>query len=374
MQLFDTVTLDGIRRTQDGYLVANAKVARTGIQLYTGREVDPDNEHGLRDKAVVRVFRPEDEVFAQDAMHSYAHRPVTDDHPSEQVTADNWKQYSVGQTGGDVARDGEFVRVPLVLMDAAVIAKVEGGKRELSMGYDTQLKFQDGVTPAGEQYDAIQTSLRMNHLAVVSAARGGSHLRIGDDGKGKRSMTTRTLMVDGLSVELTDKDAQIVQRAIDGLTKQIADLMAGAGEHTKAIGAKDADLAKKDALIDELKGKILSDADLDKRVQARADLVTVAKAIAKDVKTEGLSDADIRKAVVVAKVGDAAIAGKPAAYIDARFDLLVEDARKSAGADPLAQALGDGLAPNADASKTVNDAYSQMVADLKSGKTSATAN
>ncbi|MDK4720123.1 DUF2213 domain-containing protein [Rhizobium sp. CNPSo 3968] len=368
MQLFDTVTLDGIRRTQDGYLVANAKVARTGIQLYTGREVDPDNQHGLRDKAVVRVYRPEDEVFAQDAMHSYAHRPVTDDHPSEQVTADNWKQFSVGQTGGDVVRDGEFVRVPLVLMDAAVIAKVEGGKRELSMGYDTQLRFEDGVTPKGEQYDAIQTSLRMNHLAVVSAARGGSNLRIGDDGKGTRSMTTRTLMVDGLSVDLTDKDAQIVQRAIDGLNKQIADLQTAAGEHTKAIAAKDAELAKRDAKIDELQGKILSDADLDKRVQARADLITVAKAIAKDVKTEGLSDADIRKAVVVAKVGDSAIAGKAPAYIDARFDLLVEDVKKAAGTDPLAKALADGVHSTADADKVAADAYAQMVADMKAGK------
>src|SRR5690606_31354603 len=114
MQLFDTVTLDGLRRTQDGYLVADAKVARTGIQIYTGREVDPENKHGLRDKATVRVYRPEEEVFAQDAMHSFAYRPVTDDHPTEMVTADNWKALAVGQTGGEVARDGEFVRVPLV--------------------------------------------------------------------------------------------------------------------------------------------------------------------------------------------------------------------------------------------------------------------
>ena len=185
-------------------------------------------------------------------------------------------------------------------------------------------------------------------------------------------MTTRTLMVDGLSVELTDKDAQIVQRAMDVLNKQIADMQTAAVDHGKALAAKDAELAKKDAALDAEKAKVLSDADIDKRVQARADLITVAKAIAKDVKTEGLSDADIRKAVVVAKVGDAAISGKAAAYIDARFDLLVEDAKKTAA--PLAQALGDGLAPNADAAKTVTDAYTQMVADLKAGKTAATAN
>ncbi|MBP1845913.1 hypothetical protein J2046_004187 [Rhizobium petrolearium] len=69
MQLFDAVILDGLRRTQDGYLVADARVARTGIQLYTGPEVDPENKHGFRDKAVVRVYRPEEEVFeGRDAL------------------------------------------------------------------------------------------------------------------------------------------------------------------------------------------------------------------------------------------------------------------------------------------------------------------
>lgn len=38
----------------------------------------------------------------------------------------------------------------------------------------------------------------------------------------------------------------------------------------------------------------------------------------------------------MAKLGDAAVAGKTDAYIDARFDCLVEDAKK---ADPFAAAM-----------------------------------
>ena len=74
------------------------------------------------------------------------------------------------------------------------------------MGYTTDLKFEDGVTPTGERYDAIQTNLRMNHLAVVTAARGGSHLRIGDDSKGKLTMTLKTVTVDGIPIEVTDQE------------------------------------------------------------------------------------------------------------------------------------------------------------------------
>ena len=62
MILHDSVTVSGVRRTEDGYLVAEARVARTGIQDYLGTEIDPDNEHGLRDKPIVRVYRPESAV------------------------------------------------------------------------------------------------------------------------------------------------------------------------------------------------------------------------------------------------------------------------------------------------------------------------
>nr|WP_274425516.1 DUF2213 domain-containing protein [Chelativorans sp. YIM 93263] len=87
----------------------------------------------------MRVYRPGTEVFSTDSFNTYAHRPVTLDHPDQVVTADNWKDYAIGQTGGDVVRDGEFVRVPLVLMGSKAIDAVENGKRELSMGYSAEL-------------------------------------------------------------------------------------------------------------------------------------------------------------------------------------------------------------------------------------------
>ncbi|RVI06246.1 DUF2213 domain-containing protein [Sinorhizobium meliloti] len=367
MQLFDTVTLDGLRRTQDGYLVADAKVARTGIQLYTGREVDPENKHGLRDKAVVKVYRPEEEVFAQDAMHSYAYRPVTDNHPSEMVTADNWKDHAVGQTGGEVVRDGDFVRVPLVLMDKAIIAKVEGGKRELSMGYSTDLKFQDGVTPSGEQYNAIQTSLRMNHLAVVSAARGGSHLKLGDDGKGQRSMTTRTLMVDGLSVELADKDAQIVQRAIDGFNKQITDLQTAAGEHKATIAKKDEEIGTLKADLKKALDAALKPEDVDRMVADRASLIETVKAIDSKIDIKG-TDADLRRAAVKAKLGDEMVKDASDAEITGMFKAIAKDVKT---ADPFARVVSDGLKPTGDAHTQANDAWNKSVSDLNAWRKEA---
>ncbi|CAM3894983.1 hypothetical protein CCOS865_02221 [Pseudomonas reidholzensis] len=337
MILQDSVTASNVRRTADGYLVAEARVARTGIQDYLGTEIDPDNEHGLRDKPIVRVYRPESSVFHKDAMQSYAYRPMTNGHPGgEGVNSQNWKDLAIGQTGGEVVRDGDFVKVPLVLMDARAIEDYEAGKRELSMGYGAEVVFQDGETPEGERFDCYLGPMKMNHLSLEHRARGGEKLRIGDNDpkppKGGHHMadSLRTVIVDGLSVQTTDQGAQ----AIDKLTKQLADagvnIKTLTDAHAVALAAKDGELAKKDAEIDGLKAKQLSDADIDKRVQARAELIGKAKAI-HDGDYSGKGDAEIRKAVVIARLGDAAIAGKTEAYIDARFDLLVEDA----GQDPV---------------------------------------
>lgn len=345
MKFIDAAPLAGTRRTADGYLVAEVKTARTGIQDYAGYEC------GRPELSVVKVYRPAEQVFAKDSLGSYAHRPVTNDHPAQAVTAENWKDHAVGQIGDEVARDGEYVRVPLIVMDGAAIADIEAGKRELSAGYTCDLAFEPGTTPEGQAYDAIQRNIKINHVAIVDRGRAGSQARIGDGAVswGARPVTLptadtkgspmadnlRKVLVDGLQVETTEAGAQAIEKLTkdkDALASKLSDAEKA---HADAIKAKDAELAKKDAEIDGLKAKVLDGAALDAAVQARGDLLAKAKAIAPDVKTEGLSDSAIRKAVVVAKLGDA-MKDKPDAYIDARFDILAEDA---AGDDQVRDAL-----------------------------------
>lgn len=372
MKFTDTVTVAGTRRRDDGYLIADARVARTGIQIYAGWEV------GKPEMDVVRVYRPESEVFARDTLASFAHRPITNDHPDEQVTADNWKEHAVGQSGDEIARDGTFIRVPLMVADGKTIADIEGGKRELSAGYSATLDWTAGTSPEGEAYDAVQRNIKANHIAVVRHGRAGSQVRIGDGAEKwgaspvnlqtadekEIQMDLRKVLVDGLQVETTDAGATAInklQKDADTLRQQLSDATT---EHSEAIAAKDAELAKKDAEIDELKGKVLDATALDKLVAARADLINTAKAIAKDVKTEGLSDADIRKAVVVAKLGDAAVKDKAQAYIDARFDILAEDAVKSGANDPLRSVVKGGVKTSDAAMADEDKAYAASIADL----------
>ena len=373
MQFIDAATVEGKpRRTADGYLIATAKSVRTGVQLYAGSEV------GMADKAMVRVYRPPEEVFADASLQSFSHAPVTNDHPAEAVTTDNWKDLAVGEVSTAAKKDGDWVHLPLILKDAAAINAVENGKRELSAGYTCTLDWTPGTTPKGEAYDAVQRSIKINHLALVDRARAGSEARIGDGAyswgaapilpttdKEPRTMSDalRTVVVDGLSVSTTDQGAQ----AIDKLTKERDSARQAttdaATAHTAAIAAKDAELAKKDAEIDTLKGKIVDGAVLDKLVADRAALCAVAAKIAPTVKLDGLADADIRKAVVTTKLGDAAVKDKSADYINARFDILAEDAGKTV--DPFRKVVADGITPTNDADAS-GAAYKAMADGLTS--------
>jgi uncharacterized protein len=128
MQFTDAVTVAGTRRRDDGYLVADARIARTGIQTYHGSEVGKPNMDQ------VRVYRPGSEVFSDETLRSAAHRPVTNDHPPEPVTSENWRQHAVGQTGDEISGEGIFIRVPLMVSDEAAIKDIEAGKQELSAG------------------------------------------------------------------------------------------------------------------------------------------------------------------------------------------------------------------------------------------------
>lgn len=170
---------------------------------------------------------------------------------------------------------------------------------------------------------------------------------------------TKTVILGDAAVTVPVADAVAIEAFKALSAKTLADAEAG---KEAALAAKDVELAKLQAQLDDAKAKVLSDADIDAKVAARSELVATAKTIAPEVKTDGLKDADIRKAVVTAKLGDAAIAEKSEAYIDARFDILAEG---SAEQNPVRDMMFGGVHSFGDEdAKQMNDAHSDYVARL----------
>lgn len=343
MFLKDRLNLNTERKyTDEGFLVVPARISRIGIQEYLAVEM------GITDRNaddIIKVYRPEEEVFDEASMSSFANKPVTNNHPPELVNSSNAKQYSVGHAGPQVTRDGSFAKSELFIIDAQSIADIESGKSELSNGYTADIDWTPGVTPDGEEYHAVQRNIKGNHIAIVERGRAGRDCRVADQlpNLGDR-LAMAKITIDGVDYEVSDQAAQ----AVGKLHTRLNDAELSAEEIEKEKKAKE-DEAKAEkekakatedsykAQLDDLKTKIPTADTMDKLVAERTALVDKAKKVISDIEWEGKDSATLMKEVVAAKCENVQMDSVSADYIQARFDMLVE----TTDADPLDETFRD---------------------------------
>ena len=153
---FDVAAIGAARRSALGGLEVPATLTRAGVFTY-------------RDTAgnTIRELRPIEEVLAPESLATLRGVPVTDLHPPELVTPENFRTHSRGHVLGDaVPEDGTKVSAVLAVQDAELIGKVErGDAREVSLGYEMEIDPTPGVWN-GEAYDQVQRRIRYNHAAL----------------------------------------------------------------------------------------------------------------------------------------------------------------------------------------------------------------
>lgn len=332
--LFDALTLDAPKRTSDGFLAVRARAAKSGVYAYSGAEVDPENKHGLRDAASVNVLRDEATVFSPSSVRSFIGKPITDDHPSEAVNANNWRDHSRGVVMGAM-RDGDHLAFDLVLMDAATIAKVEAGKVELSNGYSATLTHGDFTAPDGTKCQFRQDAVVGNHCAIVDRGRAGPTCRIGDaaicdsiplpklNNDGDRPV--KTMLIDGLTVDYSNPDTakatlDTLIAARDAATTKLTAADAKAVADAATIVAKDAEIVKLTADLAAAKPTLQQLRDAGK---AFAVIEAKAKSAGITV-TDAMDEAAIMKAVV-----DKAMPGNTYVgdHVRIAFETLTKDAK-----------------------------------------------
>ena len=317
-------------------MAVRAKAARTGTYQYAGTEVDPENKHGLRDTAVVNVLRDADQVFDAKAVRSFIGKPITDNHPTQPVTSSNWKDVARGTIMGAV-RDGEYVAFDLLLTDAAAIASVDSGKRELSNGYSSSLEFGDFTAPDGTKCSARQTAIVGNHIALVDRGRAGPDCSITDAAVCDRaphsifdSLTTektvmKTMLIDGLTVDIANADTAhatitTILAARDGALGKVSTLETAAVTDAATIVAKDAEIARLTADLAAAKPTLQQLRDAGK---AFAIIEGKAKAAGVTV-TDAMDENAIMKAVVDKAMPGNTYAGE---HIAVAFAALTKDAK-----------------------------------------------
>lgn len=361
------------RKTSQGFLRVPARLTRTGVLTYK-----------RADGSVQRELRHPDEVFAPASLASMGGSPITDLHPSEQVSPANATSFSRGFVAEQIKRDGRFVAGELVIMAKGLIDMVERGDRaELSPGYTCEIDPTPGVYE-GERYDAIQKGIVYNHLAVGPSnwGRSGPEVRLHMDGgkppeglayeyrtddpaetggpkKEIRNMETKKIRVDGV-------DHEVAAPAAPYLEKAIADRDARLDANTKKLAELEARAGKAEAERDDAKEKLAAATDekaLAARVDARAKLIQSAtKVLGEDFDAAGKSDRDIRCLVLETKIDGFKAEGRSDSYLEARFDALLEAAPVRSDANDAISAMRDVAAGKPPGStRDARNAHTAMV-------------
>lgn len=211
VQRFDSIKPDSTYFTDEGYLVDRPILTSTGIFEY----MNPDG-------SVRRELRLPEHVFAEKSLDTYKGKPVIITHEAGVVDKSNVDAEQIGTILSKGYRDGDDVRAEIIIHDTDAMKTC--GLKELSLGYNLDLIEEPGEWE-GEPYDAIQTNIRVNHLALVNSARAGDQARLNIDGSdgptlkgGKKEMRKKGTKTAGKgSVRRSDGNkAKTSRKRFDG--------------------------------------------------------------------------------------------------------------------------------------------------------------
>lgn len=358
--------------TDEGYLVVPGRAARTGIQHYLAAEL------GLTDRNptdIVNVYRPPEEVFNSDSLSSYDNKDVTNEHPDDLVNSKTFKSVAVGHTTSIGRQDGDYVVVDMMIKDHDTIEAVNSGKAELSAGYLAEYAPEKGVTQDGQEYEFVQRGIKINHVAIVSAARAGKEARLYDHQSPREKQMIKVTLDKGQTVSLDDESkAQLLQSAFDAqreraetAEKRVADAEA---ERDRAMSAKD---SAEEKLTDaEQKA---SDSAIAERVDAVLKVSDSARKLAGDkFVCDSMDPVEIKRAAMAAIKPNRDWKDKSPAYLedafaDAMADKEEEDERSKATGDShlrFGKAIAD--AKPAEKGQATLDASYQAYVDRKMGR------
>lgn len=240
-------------KTPEGFLVCqNVPIARTGYQKYYAQELDENAEPNV----VVNVYRSPDEVFSQATLASFEGKPVTNEHPSEDVTPENYAKYSKGHVQhvrvgkGD---DSDKIMADLYITDPELMRLIQDGKRDVSAGYYAEDK-------EDKNGRICQTHIRGNHIAVVDEGRAGRSVSIRDSKNRKKG---------DVSMSRKQRVKSIIARYIKDATPEELDELISDSEEARTalcdedIVEDDDEIAENEDIVEDNDDIVEDDDEID---------------------------------------------------------------------------------------------------------------
>ncbi|AKO92699.1 hypothetical protein BEH_11705 [Priestia filamentosa] len=318
-QRFDKALIQDYDETSEGYLTVTVPITRPGVFPYQ-----------RSDGTIQMEAKLPDEIFKESTIRSARSKPVTDDHPNEPVTIDNYNRYAKGLSHTDAAVRNLKLYVSMTITDKALIQKIRDGKREISIGFLSDVVAEKG-TYNGDNYEYVQRNLEINHIAIVDQGRAGPEVAIRNDSDAWQIDSNNkggngempTYKIDGKEYE------------VDSAVKSHLEVQAAQLE-TANIKVKDYDGLKGryDALeiqlnntkqeLKDAKENTFSADELDAKVEARVELLNSAKTLLGDsFDFKGKTEREIKEAVIQKSKPDFKGDGQSDEYVNAFFDFTV---------------------------------------------------
>lgn len=321
---FDRGELSKPTKLANGWLRVDGYITRAGIFSYRS----PDGK-------VRKELRAASQVLTTDSLGTFSLVPLTMGHPpTGLLDVTNTKSYQVGTVERPEA-DGTRARASILVTDSSAIEALESGAlAELSCGYLCDLDETPGVFE-GERYDAVQTNVRGNHVALVGKGRAGPDVKVRMDSTDAVEVVSPQVTADLESAP--EESANMVKIKVDGIEVEVSEIAAQAlakqatALETSAAAAKLATeklQARADGLDAELtkvKAELVAAPDkVRAEISARVALETKAKTVLGETKLDGLKDSEIKTAVVAELRPSVKLDGKSADYLEASFELALE--------------------------------------------------
>lgn len=318
----DKLNIPTQRKFKDsGQMIAPCSIARTGVMSYLAKECG-DAFKDRDPMSIVKIATLAEDLFCKDSIESYRSAPITVGHPEDDVNTENSKDLVKGMLEGLPLRDGELLSATLVLNDADAISITKQSDSQLSSGHTARLVLCDAAVTG---YDAKKTHIRCNHVAIVPRGRAGAEVRIADaDAVAEEGFVEPVFDTEGKEVKPVEVPAAVVPAVVvEPVAAEVEPVAVALGD-AAALAIEVAQLTVK---LEDAQAEIntLKLIDIDTLVQERLELVSNVLKLADGIVVTGKSAMELKREVV-AKCRDADMTGKSDAYIEARYEVLLEDA------------------------------------------------
>lgn len=174
-----TRIIKNAKLTKSGFLIVSGRIAKVGIQEFTGRQLRAQYAD-IDINKIYKVEVTEAELTRAETITSYEGMPLTLMHPPDNnISSDNWKRYAIGHVQNvNVERTDSdiYLRATIVINDKLTIERIVRDEiTELSCGYECLMERSQK-----QNIDFYKINISGNHVAVVNEGRSGPDVKLGD--------------------------------------------------------------------------------------------------------------------------------------------------------------------------------------------------